>query len=478
MHNIKFGTSGFRGIIGDNWTKENIQRIGAALCQIAQSQNKKTNIIIGFDNRFMGRESAEWFCESFCTTTTTATFMTVPVPTPYIVYKAVTADFGVMITASHNAHQYNGIKIFTRGGKDIDDEFCTNLMHIIGAENNTGGLNPSAPPADFGTLVKSGIVTLSDNTDDYVNKICSLVDIPKIKSSGMRVLFNPMHGSSANIMKQLFQKFGLEYHAINNNPDPLFGGGMPAPYPYLLTSMAEAVKGKYHLGIALDGDGDRITVIDSNGLICDVNYLTSAIFYFLTQIKKQKGGAVKSFVTSNLIVKVCKEYDRDVHETLPGFKYMGKAMHQYNALMATESNGGMAFGQVSFSKDAVTAAAVIIDMVAAFGKGVDEILAQITGMMAWRSEYLEFAYPFSASAREGILQKLLSPNKPTLPNIVKIDNFSDGFKIRLENDYWCAARVSGTENAMRLYTEMPSQSDCQALIKTLEKFYGLTERQK
>jgi len=466
---IKFGTSGFRAIIGEGWTKENIQKIGFGFRKVAEASGKPVHIVIGYDTRFMGRESAMWFCEAACSAKIKATFMNVYVPTPFIAYKAVNTDFGVMITASHNPSIYNGIKIFLRGGKEGDDVFFGGVAKNLEAKYTT---------TPFDQLIKNGIVTFSEDTSDYVKTIASQLDINTIKSGNTKVLFNPMHGSGSAITKQLFDKMGVKYTIINENPDPMFGGRMPAPYAHNLIGMAaEVVKGKYHFGVALDGDADRVAIIDGDGKFYDCNYLAAAFYYYLTQIKKQKGGAIKNFLTSNLINKLCAKYGFDIHETPVGFKFLGKAMQQSDALIAAES-GGMGFRQVSLSKDGIATAAFLVDLVATMKKGIGKIVSEIAAMVAFPSIYIEYAYPFSNADRDKMLFKLCSKTKPKFSiETAKVDAYPDGFKITFEGDYWVGARISGTESAMRIYTEMPTEAACNEAIATMEKFYDISERQ-
>ena len=482
---IKFGTSGFRGIIGDNWTKENIQKIGFAFRKVVESEGKPMHIVIGYDTRFMGRESAMWFCEAACNDQIKATFMAsvsetqrfrqksvvdVYVPTPYIAYKAVTTDFGVMITASHNPSIYNGIKIFLRGGKEGDDEFFAEI-----AKN----LETKYPLTNFDKLVQNGIVTFSEDTEDYVNQIASSLDIKTIKSGNTKVLLNPMHGSGSAITQKLFDKIGVKFDLVNGTPDPMFGGKMPAPYAHNLCDFAsQVVKGKYHFGVALDGDADRVAIIDGDGKFYDCNYLAAAFYYYLTQIKKQSGGAVKNFLTSNLINKLCDKYGFTTHETPVGFKFLGKAMQQSDALLAAES-GGMGFKSVSLSKDGIATAAFLVDLVATMKKGIGAIVDELATLVAFPSIYTEFAYPFNPTDRDFYLSNLVSKDKPKFTTeIEKVDTYQDGFKITFKGEYWVGARISGTENAMRIYTEMPTTAACNEVIATMEKFYRISERQK
>jgi phosphomannomutase len=464
---IKFGTSGFRGIIGDNWTKENIQKIGAAFQRVALAGKTNINFTIGFDNRFMGRESAQWFCEAACNDKTHATFINVPVPSPLIANAAVSTDFGVVITASHNPYEYNGIKIFLNGGREADDEFCALLMTEINALATVKT-----------TTFKDLEIKFSTDTSNYINQIIALLDIPKIKSAQPKVLFNPMHGSAIEVFRDLAKQIGIEYHAINDTSDPYFGGKLPCPYPPNLLDMAQdVVAGKYHFGVALDGDGDRVAIIDGDGKIYDCNYISAVILFYLTQTKKQRGGAVKNFLTSNLITKVCAKYGFEINETPVGFKFMGKVWQNSDAIVAAES-GGMGIRNLSLAKDGVVTAAVIIDIIASTKKSIGELVAEVSALVNFPSMFMEYAYPFTATEREGVLSKLHATDKPKFfTDTIRVETYFDGFKIIFPNDYWCAARLSGNENVLRLYTEMRDQADCAKIIAELEKFYNMKQRQ-
>jgi len=393
------------------------------------------------------------------------------IPTPLIPYRTgQTGCYGVMITASHNPFVYNSIKVFLPDSREAGDEFFNGISAAFDKIKDF-------KTTSFDALVEKGIVTFSEDVDDYVDAIVSTLNVDAIKASKQKILFNPMHGSSTAIMEKLFEKMGANATIINGKPDPLFGGKMPAPYVHNLVDMAKmVVEGKYDCGIALDGDGDRITVIDSQGKFYDCNYLAASLYYYMTYIKKLKGGAVKSFLSSNLITRLCKKNDVEAIETLVGFKYLGAALKEHSALIAVESSG-MAFSQISFSKDAVAAATFIIDLIASTKKGLGELVSEIVELVDFPSSYLEFAYPFSLADREATLKKLLAKEKPKFDDIEGINEHSDGFKIAFKNDYWCAARISGTENVMRIYTEMKDAESCKKIISIMEEFYGMKERQ-
>lgn len=468
---IKFGTSGFRGVIGDDCTKESMQRIGIAFRKLVEARAARAKIIVGYDNRFMGKQFAEWFCEAACSDTVKADLMTVAVPTPFIAYKAVIYDYGVIITASHNPYYYNGIKIILNGGRDADDKFCDELTRLIET-------TPSGRGSALTELEGEFLPTLVSNTEDYINKVVSLMDATVLKKSGVKVLFNPMHGSGNDIMQRIFKKIGVNYDVINENADAFFGGTLPAPYPHNLKKMIkQVVDGGYSFGFAFDGDGDRVTFIDADGAPFDCNYLSAVLYKYLIETKKQKGGFVKSALASSLAVRLCKKYGFELTETRVGFKYLGEALGATDALIAAEP-GGMALKSVSLLKDGISTAAMVIDMVAAMGKSIGALVAETAMSVGFPSRCVEFAYPFARYRREELVAKLRTVALPEFGrNIIRREDYPDGYKVLFEGDYWAAARVSGTEDVVRFYAEMKTEADCNKVLSQLENFYNLKERQ-
>ncbi|MCL2228976.1 MAG: hypothetical protein FWC00_04065 [Firmicutes bacterium] len=461
---IKFGTSGFRGIIDENFNVDNVQKIAFAFRELVCKKNRQVKIIIGHDNRRKGSDFAKCFCEAACCDQIRVTFMTVSVPTPFIAFKAKTFDYGVMITASHNPAQYNGLAFLLHGGRDADDGFSDEIVKLLDKTSF------SATP--FDELVKKGLIDFESSIDDYVDKVASMVDVKKIKKANLKILFNSMYGSGTDTVKKLFAKIGVKYNAINDTVDPDFGGRMPAPYAHNLVDMVAMVRDKkYDFGFALDGDGDRIVIIDGEGTIFDCNYLAAIL------VDQKRCGLVKAYLASNLAARVCKKYNLPLFETRVGFKFLGQLMEQTNTEIAAEQQG-IGIKDLSLKKDAVGIVALVIDAVAKTDKTIGEMISEIATRVGFPSTCVEYAYYYRGDMA-ALMKKILSKGVPSFPQkIVARDDFPDGFRLRFEGDYWCAARASGTEDVIRLYTEMPTEKDCLEVIATLEKYYGLSEKQK
>lgn len=468
---IKFGTSGFRGIIGDKWTKENIQKIGFALRALLKSEGKDARMIIGYDNRFMGRQSSEWFCEAACCESLKAVVYSKSVPVPLITYRSHDFDFGIMFTASHNPYFYNGIKIFFRGGKEVDEPFIAKLMKSM-------EMLKKCVDTPVKELVKDGIVEYCDDISMYGDKVMSLIDVDKIRKSDIKVLFNPMHGAATEVCEDLFKRLEMKYETINGNPDPYFGNAVPAPYAYRLKDMSKKVpKGNFSFGFAVDGDADRVAFIDVDGKYYDCNYLTAIFYYYYIEVKKRKGTLVKNHMTSALATKLCKKYGTQIYETRPGFKYLGAVLERDDVLMAGES-GGIAFKEVSLMKDGIFSAFALIDLLVNTKKSIGKILEEIIDQVGFPTVCVEHAYVFESRNREKIEKKLSNGVVPKFACDVKgVEIFPDGFRATFEDDYWVAARMSGNEDVVRFYTECSTAEECDKCIAVLEEYYNLKERQ-
>jgi phosphomannomutase len=471
---IKFGTSGFRGIIGDNWTKENIQKIGYSLKQIVMAEKRSVKLCACFDTRFMGRESAVWFTESVACEFIHVTVYTTPTPTPVVTFDAKNDfDYGVAFTASHNPYHYNGFKIFVRGGKEAEDE----LLDKISKGTDMDKKVPSTP---ISALLEKGYAVWSNDVDKYIDATMAKIDVAKIKKSGVKVLFNPMHGCTKDIVERMLNNLNVTYKTINGNPDPYFGGNVPAPYKHNLKEQSKmVVKGKYDFGFALDGDGDRVAFIDGDGEIYDCNALVAVFYYYFIEVKKMKGTAVKNFLSSNLIVRLAEKYGYEVIETDIGFKHLGPALEKNDALLAGESHG-IAFKDMSLCKDGVFAAFAMIDVIVSMKKGISKIIEEIVDLVNYPSCIIEQAYVYDPSKQCEIEKMILDKNRiPEFTRTVnRIEYFPRTYRVVFEGGYWCSARTSGNEAAVRFFAEMPTEKESKEIIKKLENAYGMFERQK
>lgn len=469
---IKFGTSGFREIINENFNKENVSKIAYALTEIIKKDNiKNPKIVIGFDNRLQSKEMANLTAKIFSSKKIKVLLYKKSVPSPLVVYKTKTHTFGFMITASHNPYNYNGIKIFLNPGKECDDSFSKRIEDIANACNYEE-IRKLEESYDEKYIAKT------TDTKEYLNAIIKFIDKKNIKSRNLKILFNAMHGSSATCIKQISEKVGLtNYGIIHASADPYFNGQIPAPYKYNLTDQAKLVKKSYDLGIAFDSDGDRISVIDKSGEIYDCNFIFPVIYSDL--IRKGKGGdIVKNSALSNLSKIIALKNNNACFEAKVGFKNIGQIFETTTAYIGAESNG-IALKEHILSKDGLLVAFLLIDLLSIQTSTFKQILKGLQKEYNFKSNVVEHAYPITNEQKK-IITKLLFEDKKLPKSKFKIVSISykDGLKINYEDNYWGVFRFSGNENVIRLFTEMANLTECKRIISIYEKFIGLKTRQK
>lgn len=471
---IKFGTSGFRGVLGDNYTKENVQRIAYALCEIVKEDKiKNAEIVVGYDNRFMSTDFAKWASEVLATAMKVK-FYEIPAPTPLVSFEAKKTTFGLMLTASHNPYCYNGVKVQICGGRDCDDVYAKRIEKFA----NTVKYD-DIPSISFEEGVKSKKIMLVNDYKAYCDGILSFLDKKAIQKSNLKVLVNAMHGNSVDCTNYLFKKLKLNYEIMNENIDPYFEGGLPAPYKQNLTVQAKrVVKEKFDIGVAFDGDSDRFAMISSSGKYYDCNFVGAVIYYYLVKVKGKKCGIAKNYANTSLVRRLAEHFGTNCYDTIVGFKNVALCLLESDAIMGIESNG-VCFKPHSLIKDGPLAAAFVIDALCLLGKSFDEILEEIQKMLNFKSEIVEYNYILTDEQR-ALLQEKIFVKKET-PVVkgrnIKEVNYDDGCKIIYEDGYWGMFRFSGTEKIIRVYAEMKNLKECNALVSSYEKFLGVKERQ-
>lgn len=473
---IKFGTSGFRGIMADNFTKENVQKIAYALCEISKEDNiKKPTVVVGFDNRFMSYEFAKWTSEVLAKKMNVS-FHTKPIPTPQVSFETKNKDFGIAITASHNPHEYNGIKIFLREGKECDDVFAGRIEKIANKAKTK-----DIETIDFETAVSTNKVILTDDIKNYCDDMLKYINIKKIQKNNLKVLVNCMHGCAGESINYLFKKLKLNYETMRSNQDPYFGGMLPAPYKHNLTEQIKKIKDEhFDLGFAFDNDCDRFCLISSSGKYYDCNFAGSVIYFYLFKTKKLKINVVKSLTTSSLINKLAETFSLKCVETKIGFKYIAKELLSNEKNYIGIESEGFAYKPHTIIKDGIMTGLLVLDALCELGKSFDEIIQDLQLGLNFKSEIIEYAYPITDSQKNKIIEKLFVQKKiPTLKGkkITKTD-YTEGLKVYYDENYFALFRFSGNEPVIRIYTEMKDLKDCENVISQLEKFIGVKEKQK
>lgn len=472
MSNIKFGTGGFRAVIGEDFTKENVQKICQAVCNIIKKQNKKKEICIGYDNRFMSENFAVWCAEVFAGNDILVELFNNATSTPVVMYatKIKENDFGIMITASHNPYMYNGVKVFVSEGRDAG----VDVTNLIEDEINQ--------VKEIKTLeykqALSNNVKLSNYVEEYVNNIISVLDLKSIKKD-IKVIYDAKHGSTVEKIKLFSKKIGLKnYKIINSKRDAFFSFKTPAPSLNNIDDLRISVESNHaSIGFSLDADGDRLAVIDENGNFIDNNYILAIAYYFLVKYCGLKGGSVKNVATSNLLNIVTEKLGYKCIEVPVGFKYVSSAITSENAVIGGESSGGLAINGHIWGKDSLLAIAICLKATAVMNKGFSEILKEVLKFSNdYKKVIYDKQYTYSLQEKETIdkklfIDKLFPKHRYEVEKIVN----NDYIKIYYKNGNWVLIRFSGTEPILRIFAEADTLKETKNLISDWQEFLNLSE---
>lgn len=470
---IRFGTGGWRAVIGDEFTRENIQRVALALCRrMKREHTADKGVCIGYDYRFLSRESAIWFSEVMAAEDVKLKFINLAAPTPQIMFtvKHLDLPYGAAVTASHNPAVYNGIKLFTHGGRDAVQQ----ITDEIAAEANALGAD-EIRTMDFQEAIAAGKITLIDPRDDYLDSIMAQIDMPSIRARRPRIVLDPMYGVSLSGMLTIFYTARCDVNVINDRHDAFFGGHLPAPNPETLRDLQAAVIDHHALlGIATDGDADRLGIVDENGAYVSANEVLLLLYYYLLKYKGWRGDAVRNLSTTHLLDRVAADFGQTCHEVPVGFKYISSAMEQYDAILGGESSGGLTVrGHIS-GKDGLYAASLLVEMLCATKKTLSELVKEIYDRYG-EMHMAEFDWAMSDRRREEINRLLMEEKQlPAFDRPVQRVNYMDGCKVYFD-DGWVSARFSGTEPRIRIFAESGTMESAVELVRKMAKFAGLPE---
>lgn len=476
-HPFMTGTGGWRAVIGDEFTRANIQLLAKALAAKMENEGcEEEGICIGYDRRFLSKEAVMWACEVFAAQGIRCWFVNRSSPTPLIMYyvKAHCFPYGLMVTASHNPAIYNGIKLFTKGGRDADERQKAEVEAYIEREEEELKRGHEIPLIPYEEAREKGLVVEFNPINEYIDSIIDGIDMKVIRDQNLRVALDPMYGVSQTSLKTILSIARCEVETIHERHDTLFGGKLPAPNASTLRSLQNyVIDRKCHIGIATDGDADRIGVIDDQGRFLHPNDILVLLYYYLVKYKKWTGPAVRNVATTHMLDRVAESFGQVCYEVPVGFKYISAKMEETDALIGGESSGGLTVrGHIS-GKDGIYAATLLVEMAAVTGKSISGIIEDI------RKEYgvlymEERDYRFNARRKEEIQRLLLEEKRlPPLPWEIEKVSYLDGCKVYLKNGGWIIARFSGTEPLLRIFYEMKKEEEAIGLCELFEEFLDL-----
>lgn len=465
---IKFGTGGWRAIIADDFTRENIRLLSAGLCSLMHEQGLNgDSVCIGYDRRFLSKESAHWAAEVFALEGHPVFMINRSSPTPLIMYTVKEKGFpyGLAITASHNPAIYNGIKVFTAGGRDADKSVTNEI------ESHISRINPEKIPTGYYEDLKAaGMIEEGTMANAYIDSVLSSVDTEAIKNSGLKIALDPMYGVSRTILQTILITCRCDVEVIHDRHDTLFGGKLPAPNEDTLIPLAHFVKDLHaNIGIATDGDADRLGVIDEQGAFVHPNTLLLLLYYYLLKYKGMHGACVRNNSTTHLLDRVAKAFGETCYEVPVGFKYISAQMQASDAIIGGESSGGLAVKGHIFGKDGIYAAALLTEMLAKTGLSLSEMYKEITDLCG-ELFYADADYKTTPERKEVLKQNLLVEKQlPNFEKEIERISYEDGCKVYFKDGSWVICRFSGTEPLLRMAAEGNTEEEANRLIGIWKK---------
>ncbi len=460
---IRFGTGGWRALIGEGFTLINVRRLSQALANDITRQGREMDgVLVGYDRRFLGDVAAQAAAEVFAGNNINVELLTEDVPTPLVTYMTAKKNFayGLIFTASHNPPQWNGLKVFASDGSLPLDEETRQI------EDEANGLdNTAVIKVELDTAQQSGRVRVVDYTNEYVDAVEALIDMQAIREAGLKVILDPMYGVGRVTLQTILTEARCRVTTIHERHDPLFGGRSPAPDLKALTSLIAAVReGGYDLGLAMDGDADRIAIVDADGTFISTNELLLLLYFYLHQVRGDRGGVARNLATTHLLDRLAAHFGEPCYETPVGFKHLAASMKDHDVLLAGESSGGLSIRGHILGKDGIFACALVVEMLARTRRSVAHMLAEIYAITG-RLVSEELNLPATPDMKVHVPRKLDAAHPDTVAGypVVRISTL-DGYKFYLENDNWLLLRFSGTEPLLRIFVEADTDQKASEIL--------------
>lgn len=471
---IKFGTSGWRGIISDEFTFHNVELVTQAICdyirQQKTGQSQLSSVIVGYDTRFFSEKFAQVAAEVIAGNNLQALLTKRDTPTPTLAYEILRRKSAgaINFTASHNPAQYNGIKFSPSWGGPALPE-TTKVIE----ENCQYYLSHPEKIKKICLLeaLKRKKISMIDPRQQYLKRLRQLVDLSVIKKARLKIAVDVLYGTGRQYLDELLNEASVKIHLLHNWRDVLFGGKPPEPALENITEMVQIVKKeRCNMGLGTDGDADRFGIIDEKGNYIQPGHVIALLFDHLLKTRKWKGLAVRSVMTTSFIDAVARKHQVEVKETAVGFKYIGDILaHDRSFIIGGEESGGLTIRGHVPEKDGILACLLVAELVASAKKPLSKIMSDLYKEVG---TFLFHRRNFKVEAdRMTELKKYLLENPPQEIAGLKVKNIItlDGFKFILADGSWVGLRLSGTEPVVRYYVEASSQTKVKKLINAGEK---------
>ncbi|MEL4506111.1 phosphoglucomutase/phosphomannomutase family protein [Luteococcus sp. H138] len=469
---IEFGTGGWRAIIADGFTKANVRLLAQGLANRMHAEGvAERGTVIGYDRRFLSDAAAWWATEVLVGNEIPVTVIDRPAPTPMIMWTVRNkgCGYGLAVTASHNPASYNGIKVFTEGGRDAAAEITDELQESINALTEAG-IRSVAPHE----VRDHPLVTVQTSMNWYIDAILEQLDTQTIRHRHLAVVLDPMFGVSQTCLQTILMTARCDVEVIHSRHDALFGGRMPSPQLETLHELRRTVLERHaDLGMATDGDADRLGIFDDLGNYLSANQVMVLLYEYLLTGKGWKGDVVRNLATTHLLDRVAAAHGQTCHEVPVGFKHISSKMAETDAVIGGESSGGLTVRGHIAGKDGVYAGSLLVEMLAHSGRKLSELWGEVVQRYG-SLEMVETAWNFTPQRRAELMATLFERRElPDFDVAVDHTSYLDGVKVFLADGGWLVARFSGTEPVLRIFAERETAEQAHATVQNMVDFLGL-----
>lgn len=467
MTDIQFGTDGWRGIIADDFTFENVRRVAGAIASYVIKHEKPANgVVIGYDTRFASDRAARAVAEIVANAGIPVLLANDYVPTPAVSYnvKKRGAAGGVMITSSHNPWNWNGVKFKAKFGGSATPPIMKAIEGELAAGAMLRGQRAAIEEADLKAA--------------YVEGVCQFADLALIQKANFKFAIDSMYGSGRGVLPGIFDRNGIRYVAIRQEVNPLFPGINPEPIvPHVALLQETVVKEKCHAGLVTDGDADRIGAVAEDGSFVDSHKCFAVLLNWLLVRKKWPGDVVRAFNTTGMLDRIAARHGRKLREVSIGFKYAADVMMEHEVLIAGEESGGIGYGRFLPERDGILNALLLANVMAEEGKPLGQLVLDL------QREYGAHYYGrrdlhISDELKNGTVRRAADTRTIQLGpyGVLRKEN-RDGVKFYLDatkNGYgadpWVLFRASGTEHLLRIYVEAATPELVTQILENAERF--------
>jgi phosphomannomutase len=469
MTQIKFGTDGWRGLIADDFTFDNVRRVAAAIANYVRKHEAaalEVGVVIGYDTRFLSDGVARTVAEVIAGAGIPVLLANDYVPTPTVSYnvKKLGAAGGVMITSSHNPWNWNGIKFKARFGGSA----TPSIMKLIEGELDSGAPSGQSPAK----------IQEADLKPAYVEAISRFADLDLIRRANFKFAIDSMYGSGRGVLTRIFDAHGIHYVAIRQEVNPLFPGINPEPIlPHIALLQETVVKEKCHAGLATDGDADRIGAVAEDGSFVDSHKCMCVLLHWLLVRKKWSGDVVRAFNTTGMMDRIAAKYGRKLYECNIGFKYIADLMMEHDILIGGEESGGIGYGRFLPERDGILNSLLLANVMAEEKKPLGELVADLQREFG-PHYYGRRDLHISDEMKNGAIRRAADRQTTKLGAyaILKKED-RDGVKFYLDApkpgkgaDPWVLFRASGTEKLLRCYVEAATPELVEEILEAGERF--------